>query len=259
MTAFLSAECVKCGYQNNPDILSDFDFRLERGEFVGLVGPNGAGKTTVFRALSGYLPLSSGTVRIASARICDLKAYERSKLMAVVPQNVFSPLPYMVRQIVEMGRVSRLSKFSIPSKEDRQCIQDAMEKMDVIQYADKLFNELSGGEKQRVMIAMALAQEPEILLLDEPTSQLDIGHSSHLMKLLTGLNRNAGIAVLLISHDIQLAARYCSRLVFLKNGRITADGSVKSILKPDLIGDVFGCDVEIVKDSHSGHWLLLPN
>ena len=253
----ISAENITCTYPGlKRSIIDRMSFTINKGDFAALIGPNGAGKTTVFRVLSGYLRATSGKIRIKDKDIMELSHAERAENMAVVPQNVFSPLSYTVRQIVEMGRVSRLSKFSAPSRKDKEAISNAIEVMDVDSYSETPFNNLSGGEKQRVMLAMALAQEPEILLLDEPTSHLDIGHSTQLMKILSELNRERRLTILLISHDINIAARYASRIILMKSGRIIRDGGVRSVLEPSLIESAYDCKVKILDDGDGGRFIL---
>ena len=148
-----------------------------------------------------------------------------------------------------MGRISRLSRFGLISRRDREQVEIAMEEADIIDLADKLFSNLSGGERQRTMTAAALAQEPEILLLDEPTASLDLGHSVRLMELMLELQSKRGMAIMIISHDIQLCAHYCSRLVLLNHGKITADGSPAEVVTPEVIGRTYQCRVETVNDS----------
>lgn len=254
----LESKGVGFAYPGGKTILADFNFSLDKGEFAGLIGPNGAGKTTIFRVLSGYIKPSSGKVMAGECDVHKLSSAERAELIAVVPQNIFSPLPYTVKEIVEMGRISKLSRFKAPSAEDRKRIFEAMEKMDVLQHSNDFFNNLSGGEKQRTMIAAALAQEPEVLLLDEPTSQLDIGHTAHLMKLLEDLNKEHGITVMLISHDIQTAARFCPRLLLLKDGKIIADGGRKTVMNKELIGNAYNCKVDIIEDGENGRIFISP-
>jgi iron complex transport system ATP-binding protein len=156
-------------------------------------------------------------------------------------------LPYTVWQIVEMGRLSRSSKISGMTSYDLHRIEEALDFVRMKRYSARYFSSLSGGEKQRVLIAMALAQDPEILLLDEPTASLDIGLKSHLMNLLRKLNQEKGITVATISHDIQLAASFCDKLVMIKNGRIVSQGSVKEVLNSDTISSVYSCNAEVIE------------
>ena len=249
LAPILNASGVDFGYSPEKLLLNDFNFSLNKGDFAAIIGPSGAGKTTVFRILTGFLKSKAGAVTVRSKDIRHIHNVERSKIMAVVPQEIFFPMPYTVRQIVEMGRVAGLSKFSSFGKKDVDHVFEALESVKMASLSDKLFNNLSGGEKQRVMIAMALAQEPEILLLDEPTASLDISLRTHLMKLLKSLNKDRNITVLVISHDIQLAAGFCKRLILMKDGSIIADGKVEDVLNTELIRKVYECEVEIVKQN----------
>jgi iron complex transport system ATP-binding protein len=167
-------------------------------------------------------------------------------------------MPYTVADVVAMGRLSRLSKFSFLSRADREQIEQSMALMEVGQYRTRLVNQLSGGERQRVMIAMALAQEPELLLLDEPTAHLDIGHALRLMKLLAALNADKKIAILLISHDLQLAAAFCTRLLLISQGKIIADGGSETVLNKNLIASVYNTEVEIIRSPATGNFLIGP-
>jgi iron complex transport system ATP-binding protein len=249
MSAKLSAENISFAYPDTPPLLHDFSLELEPHSFTGLIGPNGAGKTTVFKILSGSLVPHKGRVCLNDRPIREIPHRERASRLAMVPQFVSTPMPYSVRQVVEMGRISRLSRFGWITRHDREQVERAMEEMDIIDMADKPFSNLSGGERQRTVTAASLAQEPEILLLDEPTASLDLGHSVRLMELLTELQSKRGMAIMLISHDIQLSAHYCSRLVLLRHGKIIADGPPDTVVTPEIIGETYHCRVETVKDS----------
>ena len=246
MKNIITAEKIYFGYSEGNFALKDFSIQLSTGGMTGLIGPNGAGKSTALKILSGYITPSTGEVFLNNNNIDSFSGKERAKVIAVVEQNIFTPLPFTVRQIVEMGRNLRISRFSALKNKDISAIECVMDEMDVLQLENKKFNKLSGGEKQRVKIAAALAQTPEILLLDEPTSQLDMGHSIQLMKHLKKLNKEKNLSILLVSHDIQLIASFMQELVFLKNGRILASGTVSNILKPELIEKVYDCRVEII-------------
>lgn len=247
MTKLLSANNISFNYPNSPALLDQFNFALNPGEFSALIGPNGAGKSTVLRILSGFLQPNQGSIELKGRPLKAYPHHDRARIMAVVPQNVFTPLPYTVREVVAMGRSSRIPKLALPAKADQQAVEHAMIQMDIQHYHDHSINNLSGGERQRAMIAMALAQEPELLLLDEPTSQLDIGHASQLMNLISNLNKTRQITVLIITHDIQLAAGYCHNLYLMKNGRITHQGPKAEVLKSDIISQTYNCPVNIVK------------
>ena len=249
MKTGLHAENIYFSYPESSPLLEDFSFDLEDNSFTGLIGPNGAGKTTIFRILSGSLMPQRGMVYLEDKPVRDVPHRERASKLAMVPQFVSTPMPYSVRQIVEMGRISRLSRFGWMSRYDREQVEVAMQETDISDLANKQFSNLSGGERQRTMAAAALAQEPDILLLDEPTASLDLGHSVRLMELMVELQSKRGMAIMIISHDIQLCAHYCSRLVLLNQGKITADGTPAEVVTPDIIGRTYQCRVETVKDS----------
>ncbi len=241
----ISLKKVNFRYPESEQLLSDFSLEIHKGDFMGIIGPSGAGKTTLFRILSGFLRAQRGEVFIEGHKIKHISNINRSKQMAVVPQSVSTSMPYTVRQIVEMGRVSRISKFSGLSREDYRCISDALDYVKMKNCSARLFNSLSGGERQRTMIAMALAQDPQILLLDEPTASLDIGLKVHLMSLLKKLNKERDITIAVISHDIQMAAAYCGRLVIVNNGKIIADGETGTVLNSEIVSNVYSCKAEV--------------
>lgn len=244
----LSASNIDFKYSRGDHVLKGFSFDLKQGDMVGLIGPNGAGKSTVLKILSGYLQPDSGEILVGGKRLRLLKAVERARKIGVVAQNVFTPLPFTVRQVVEMGRAVRVSRFVAMSSEDRERVESAMDSMDVKQFEHKRFNSLSGGEMQRVMIAAALAQEPDIILLDEPTSQLDMGHAVDLMKLLKKLNKENDLSIIIVSHDIQLMSSALARLTIIQGGKVVVDGTPAGILKEELIESVYHCRVKILRD-----------
>lgn len=243
----IEANNLKFGYTPDNLFLKDLSLGVQSADFLGLIGPNGSGKTTILKLLSGFFKPFSGKVFVKGQEIVHLNARARARIMAVVPQFVMSPMPYTVRQVVEMGRTSRLPLFSPLSNEDHEKVEKAISDMDLDALKFHRFNELSGGERQRTIIAAALAQEPELLLLDEPTAALDLGHKIKLMRILKKLQSD-GIAVMVISHDIELMARYCERLVLLHQGIVIAGGRASEVIRPDLIKQAYGCEVTIDKD-----------
>ena len=254
MNHVLSAQNISFSYEGSPaPLLDDFSFAVSEREFSCLIGPGGAGKTTIFKILSGFLRPDSGKVLLHGRPIGDFRASERARLLAVVPQTARASLPFTVRQIVEMGRFARLSRFSSLSKEDRLHIDEAMEMMNVKHFSEKLYTHLSGGEKQRVRLAAALAQEPSVMLLDEPAASLDIGHSAALMKLLRRMNTERNIAIVIISHDIQTSAAFFDRMVLLSDGRILADGPAPEVMTESLIGETYNCKVSIFTSPEGRH------
>ncbi len=252
----IKAENINFGYKKER-LLKNFNISIDEGEIVGIIGPNGAGKSTILKILSGYLKAQSGTVRILGKNIAHIADLERANIIGTVPQNIFTTMPYTVREIVEMGRYTKISKFVNLSKKDNDKIDDVLKELDINNLANSIFSNLSGGEKQRSIIAAALAQEPKILLLDEPTSQLDMGHAVSLMKKLNYLQTYKNISIVIISHDIQLLANYVNRIILIDNGNIVKDGSSKDILQKKVIEKVYKCEVEIIK-SKNEKFIILP-
>ncbi len=248
MKNIIKTENITYGYGGEVNILENFNLTIPESTLMGILGPNGAGKSTLLRLMSGYLKPVSGSVYADNADISDMSNKKRAELIAVVSQNIFSPMPYTVRQIVEMGRAVKILRWLPLSTIDIEVVNDAMTEMDVMQFADRQFNALSGGEKQRVKLAAALAQEPRILLLDEPTSQLDMGHSINLMQLIKELNRDYKITIVIVSHDIQLMSSFLDRLVIMKDGKVVVDGTPEKVVNTEIIRKVYNCHAEIFKD-----------
>jgi iron complex transport system ATP-binding protein len=246
MVNVIQATNLQFGYTPDKLLLKDLNLSVQQGNFLGLIGPNGSGKTTILKLLSGFLKPFSGSVFLKDQEILTLNSRVRARVLAVVPQIVMTPMPYTVRQIVEMGRTTRLPLFAPLGRRDHEIVEQTLTDMDLQSLCMSRFNELSGGERQRTIIAAALAQEPELLLLDEPTAALDLGHKIKLMRILKKL-QSRGIAVMVISHDIELMARYCDRLTLLFKGNVLASGTVTEVIQPNLIKQAYDCDVEIVQ------------
>ena len=242
-------QAVNLQFAYNPDrpLLTDLSLNVEQGDFLGLIGPNGSGKTTILKLLSGFLRPSSGKVILKDQDISTLNSRDRARILAIVPQLVMTPMPYTVRQIVEMGRTARLALFAPLCHDDHELVEQALNDMDLQSLKNSHFNELSGGERQRTIIAAALAQDPELLLFDEPTASLDLGHKIKLMRILKKL-QSRGIAIMVISHDIELMARYCDRLTLLCKGKVLISAPASEVIQPHLIKQAYDCDVEVSKD-----------
>ncbi len=223
------------------DILSDVSLSAECGEVVGLVGPNGAGKTTTLRVLRATLSPDSGTVRVAGDPIDGLSSKQVSQRVASTPQATELSFDFTVSQAVEMGRTPHLGRFERADSGDREVVEAAMERVDVARFADRPVPSLSGGERQRVLLARALAQETPVLLLDEPTSNLDINHAVNTLELVADLAREGKTAVAAI-HDLNLAARYCDELVLLAGGEVRAAGPPREVLTTPTLRDAFGAE-----------------
>lgn len=214
-------------------VLRDVSFQITKGEYVALIGSNGTGKSTLIKCVSGLLPLEGGEVQICGKDLRRLKARERARMVAVVPQSYYVDYGFTVEDIVMMGRNPYIDLRHRESKKDREIAERAMELTKTTQFRDRLYNELSGGERQRVILARAITQQPQIILLDEPTSALDLHHQIEVMELIRDLNEKEQITVMAVLHDINLASRFCSRIVILKDGKVKADGTPQEVINRD--------------------------
>jgi len=240
-------------------VIDGVSFRVEDGEFVGVIGPNGSGKTTLLKLLSKVLGADSGNIKIKGKEISRISNKELARIIAVVPQESHVLFPFTVREIVLMGRYPHLGALAFEHREDFRIAEEMMRTTDVAQFADRLITEVSGGEKQRVIIARALAQEPAAMLLDEPTAFLDIKHQIDVHELLKALNEKRRMTILCVSHDLNLAARYCKRLILLDRGRVAADGTPREVLTPENISRVFGVNVLVQQHPHTGSPIVMPD
>lgn len=251
MTLAIQLQKVTAGYREKP-VLENLSLDITAGEMVGILGPNGAGKSTLFSVLSGLLRPSAGTVRLNGTDVHRMQPAERARTIAVVPQELDIPVPYTVEEIVMMGRTAAIGRFSSPSADDHLRVERALVYTDVADIRRRPLNELSGGERQRAIVAMVLAQEPRIILMDEATSHLDLNHRLEIMQLVERLNHDDGVTVLMISHDLQIAAEFSRRLILLDHGQVVADGTPSGILTEDILRRVYHCDVRVHQDPQSG-------
>ncbi len=242
--ALLAAEDVWFAYYN-AETLRGVNLRLAPGEIASLVGPNGSGKTTLLKVLSGILIPQRGRVTLDDTDLRRLSRRAIAQRIAVVPQEMHVPFTFTAEEIVSMGRTPHVRSWWGAGRADREVVQRVMAATHTESLAQRPFNELSGGEQQRVVIAMALAQEPRVLLLDEPTVHLDINHQIEIMELLVRLNRKEGLTVLATMHDLNMAALYFDRLIMLKEGRIVAEGTPEEAIHADNIRLVFNADVQV--------------
>ncbi|QQR81630.1 MAG: ABC transporter ATP-binding protein [Deltaproteobacteria bacterium] len=240
----LQIQNISYAYTENASVLQDVSCTFETGELLGILGPNGAGKTTLLKILAGFLSPQSGSVDYQSKNISHLSIKERSRLIAYVAQSEEIFLPYTVRQIILMGRAPYLGLMGFESAKDQEIVTEAMELTDVKKFENRLIQDLSGGEQQRVFLARALAQQTPILLLDEPTSHLDLHHQIHFFKLLNTL-RKKGLTIITTLHDLNLASLFADRCLILKNGQAVALGSPGSIFTSQLLSDVYECSLKV--------------
>jgi iron complex transport system ATP-binding protein len=244
MTPLLAATGVSFAY-STLTTLSDIDFVLECGALRGLIGPNGSGKTTLLKLLTGILPPARGLVEYQKTDLRTLTRREIARQIALVPQELNVQFGFTVRQMVMLGRTPHVGALAGPTHKDREIVQAVIALTEIEDLADRVVTELSGGEQQRVVIAMALAQQPQVLLLDEPTVHLDINHQIEILDLVRKLNRERGLTVLATMHDLNLAALYFDDLVMLEKGRIVAQGKAREVLDPERIRAVFHTTVLI--------------
>ena len=223
------------------------DLKIEKGDLTGLLGPNGAGKSTLLKLMAGLISPQEGEIFFAGGSLGELPARERARRISYVPQAVHFAFPLSVLEIVEMGRHPHLGRFEPMGRKDKAVCERALKLCDAGDFKNRPYEELSGGEKQRVLLASALAQTPQALLLDEPTLSLDLSHQILLFEIIRKLHREEGLTVVVATHDLNLAGRFLNRLVLMKAGEIECAGEPKRILTPKNIRSVFGVEVDALK------------
>lgn len=238
-------------------VLQGVSMTVPRGSFYAVLGPNGSGKSTLLRALLGLLRPTSGEAHLAGQSAWTWKPRDRARRVGVVPQSESFPFPLSAEDLVSMGRYPHLPPLRSPSREDRRIVRDAMDRCDVLDLASRMVDTLSGGELQRVRIARALAQEPEILVLDEPTASLDLAHEMEILELLKGIVQR-GRTVLMSTHHLDLAARYSQRVLLLDRGSVAAEGSPEDVMTEETLERVFGWPVAVTRDPLSGTPRVTP-
>ncbi|MEI6971560.1 MAG: ABC transporter ATP-binding protein [bacterium] len=258
MSSAIHADHITAAYGDRHAV-HDVSFELAEGDMAALLGPNGAGKTTLLRVLTGLLRPVRGTVRLFGRDINTLSSHERAALVGVVPQELQIPMPFPVRHFVMMGRTASLSRWLPPSQKDIQIVERAMAYTDTVHLKDRPISELSGGERQRAIVAMVLAQQPRIILMDEATSHLDMNHCLEVMQIVERMNREENVTVLMVSHDLNLSAEFCRRLLLLEQGRLVADGAPATVLNEETLRRVYRCNVRVQKNPASGSVIVTPS
>ncbi len=239
-------------------VLNEVSLEVKSGEMLGLIGPNGAGKSTLIRAVSGIIPVESGSVHTNGTDLLALSTMQRARRLAVVPQAVSLPPAYSVWETVLLGRTPYLNFLGQISRRDEQVARQALTRVDALELADRRVGELSGGEKQRVLLARALAQSTPILLLDEPTVHLDLQHQVDLMETVRSLAHMEKLAVLIALHDLNLAAQYADRLALLVEGKIHSIGVPREVLTPEIISAAYHLPVQVMQHPFADAPLILP-
>lgn len=226
---------------NKKEILKDISFEIPKGSFVGVIGPNGCGKSTLLKNIYRLYKPSSGSILLDNKELAKMKDKDCAKEIAVLAQESNTHFDFTVEQIVKMGRYPYKSVFEDYSKADLQMVKEMLQKVGLESFGERSFSELSGGEKQRTLIARALVQNTEFLILDEPTNHLDIGYQIQLMDLVKGLN----ITTLSAIHDMNLAAMYCDYLIVMKDGKIIKFGTVEEVINSEMLKAIFGVNAHV--------------
>ena len=245
-------------HYHGPPVLRGMSLSAGPGELVGLVGPNACGKTTLLRVITRVVAAGGGSVRLLGDDWRTLSHAELARRVAVVPQNASLPEGFSAAQVVLMGRTPHLRLLQSEGRDDLAMARQALEQTDALALAHRTAHQLSGGERQRVVIARALAQEAPILLLDEPTAHLDIGHQVAVMDLARHLCRRRRLAVVAAMHDLTLAALYCDRLVLMDGGAVLAEGSPIEVLKPHILEQAYSARVAVLAHPATGRPVVVP-
>jgi len=242
---------------NHKRILQSVSFDVWPGQCVGILGPNGTGKSTLLRIIAGVLQPSGGTVWLNGRNLQQWSVRERAQQLAFVPQHTNLTFPFRAREVVLMGRTPFLQRWQKERPEDWRIVDEAMTLTDTTHLAERDATTLSGGEMQRVALARALAQQPSFLLLDEPTTNLDLRHQVEILDVITRLART-GVTILAAFHDLNLAATYCSTMILLKNGEVYASGPPLTVLTPQTLGTVFSVEVFLGTNPATGAPYVIP-
>jgi len=253
----LDVDSLVTGYHDKK-ILKDITFEVNKGDFLGIIGPNGSGKSTLIRALTKVITPWNGCVKYDKKNIENMSRNEIAKKVSVVPQDTFINFPFTVRDVVLMGRSPYLGRFENPDKKDIKVAKEAMEVTNTLRFEDRSVRKLSGGELQRVVLARALTQKPELLLLDEATSQLDIRHKKEVMDTLKEKNEKENLGIISVHHNLNLAARYCKKILLLDKGKKHAYGDPEEVLTNSHLRAVYGVEAEVHEHPKDGSLYVSP-
>ncbi|AHY47673.1 ABC-type cobalamin/Fe3+-siderophores transport systems ATPase component [Rubrobacter radiotolerans] len=253
----IKTDSLVLGY-DGVDVIRELEAEIPAGKVTSVVGPNGCGKSTLLRAMARLMKPRRGAVLLDGEQISKLPTREVARRLGLLPQSPEAPEGLTVRELAAQGRYPHQSWLKQWSKEDERAVERAMETTGVLEFADRSLDTLSGGQRQRAWISMALAQETETLLLDEPTTYLDMAHQLEVLQLLERLNREEGRTILMVLHDLNNASRYSDHIVALSKGRVYRAGPPEKIMTEELFREVFGVEAEIVPDPRSGIPLCIP-
>jgi ABC-type cobalamin/Fe3+-siderophores transport system ATPase subunit len=254
----LRADKVSFAYRAGAPVLEEVSLSVARGDLVGVIGPNGSGKTTLLKILGGMLKPTSGSVFLADSALGSWSRRDVARRIAFVPQETHSSFDFSVLDVVLMGRFPHLGAFALEGPEDLAIARDALQATGTSVFETRSFNTLSGGEKQRVVIASALAQRAELLLLDEPTASLDVGHQLEVTALLTRLNREQNVTMVLTTHDLNFAASLCRHLMLVRDGRVIASGPTGEVLTANAVKALYDVDADVRLHPRAGRLTVVP-
>jgi iron complex transport system ATP-binding protein len=260
MTHRIEARSVTLGYGHKV-VSPSLDLTLDKPEIISIIGPNGSGKSTLLKALSRLLPPTKGSILLDGKNIHQMQPNEVARIMAVLPQSIQAPRDLTVYDLVAYGRAPYQKLFAQMKDEDKTFILEAIEATEMNAFIHRRMDTLSGGEKQRAWLAMALAQQPQILLLDEPTTYLDIYHQLELMKLVESLHETRKIAVIMVLHDLNHAARFSNRVIAVKDGQIFADAPVERVFTSKTLKELYGVETTVmtVEQGDRAHLVCFPH
>jgi ABC-type cobalamin/Fe3+-siderophores transport systems, ATPase components len=241
----------------NKKILNNIDIKINKGEFIGILGPNGSGKSTLLRVLLNYLKKETGLIDLKEKSIEKYKQKEIAKIVSFVPQKSKVSMPISVDDFILLGRLPhRKSYFESYSEKDFNEVRRAMKLLNIENFKDRDVNTLSGGEFQRVLMARALCQNPEILILDEATAAMDINYSIKLMDMTETLSKNENLTVIAVLHDLNLASLYCSKIIFLKEGEVRHFGEVEDLFKEDILEEIYDFKCSVINNKYGKPFVL---
>ena len=255
----LEIKNLVCRY-GDKEVIKDISFSVNQGEILGIIGPNGAGKTTLFRAISRVINPVNGQINYQGRDLLAMPLAHRAREIAVLPQLLQIVFPYRVDDFIALGRLPHLGRLESLKNSDKEIINQAIKRTNIEELQDRLITEVSGGELQRILLAQALAQQPKLLLLDEPTTHLDIGHQVEVMDLIKQLNQQEKLTIMMVLHDLNLAGEYCDRLILMNQGRIHSIGTPAEVLTYQNIEAVYHTVVVVRENPISGkpYVILVP-
>jgi iron complex transport system ATP-binding protein len=238
--------------------LRDVSLQIPSGSLTALLGPNGGGKTTLVSLLAGVLRPQAGRILLDDADVTGMTRRQLARRVAIVPQETHPAFDYTVMEMVLMGRHPHLGPFALEGPRDMEVAREALAATDTTALGERSYMTLSGGEKQRVIVASALAQSPDLLLLDEPTASLDLGYQLDIASLLGRLNRERGVTLVLATHDLNLAAALCTHVIMIREGSILAQGETSDIMTTDRVRALYGVDADVRFNDLAGHLTVVP-